>query len=444
MAVYRHFHSVRTALCAALAGVILLACPPVAWAAGQDALYTVENVEVDVTADNAVHAREKALDEAQVKAYRMLAERFYSPEQMATFVDPDPLLVSSMVQDFEVTNEQLSKVRYKGVFTVRFRPNAVRRHLPVNEYNAAQGESASTVPTLILPYFQYGQRTILWDNANIWLKAWVTPAQPAVVVSGAESAAAAAAGEPPPEQESVPAPVDKNLIVPIGDLLDVSQMPDDKALTYDPQMLDQMKARYAADRAAILVAVPKSANPDSLEISLYDARPSGPVYAQTVVVEGQPGEKAAAFYARAVIQVSAVMRGNWQHNPAAAVSVTDTAPEQPQDADHHDAPPAPDQTVSATVQQYNGRVLFSSVQEWVKLKNTLERTPGVRGVVVRGLKPREAQVSLSYSGDAVALATAMQRAGVIMRSVTGQQAGYYPGQTGSGLYEFSSAVAPRY
>ena len=80
MAVYRHFQSVRTALYALFAGLALLGgLPHGAYAA--DDLFTVENVEVDVTADNAVEARNKALDEAQVKAYRMLAEKFYTPEQ---------------------------------------------------------------------------------------------------------------------------------------------------------------------------------------------------------------------------------------------------------------------------------------------------------------------------------------------------------------------------
>ena len=62
--------------------------------------YTVEGVEVDVTAENAVKAREKAVDEAQVKAYKMLAERLLGEEAMKTFVVPDPVTVSTLVQDF--------------------------------------------------------------------------------------------------------------------------------------------------------------------------------------------------------------------------------------------------------------------------------------------------------------------------------------------------------
>lgn len=440
MAVYRHFRTVRTALYGALAGIILLGASPMAQAAAsRDDLYTVENVEVDITAANAVEARTQALDAAQVKAYHMLAEKFYTPEQMASFVDPDPLLVSSMVQDFEVTNEQLSKVRYKGVFTVRFRPSAVRKYLPVDQYD---GMRASTmVPTLVLPYYRYGDRTILWDKANIWLQSWSNPD----IVSEQQDASEQA---DPVVQHT--AAMDENIIVPIGDLLDVSQMPDDKALTYDPQMLDQMMGRYAADQAVILIAVPKSGNPDALEISLYDARRTGPVFAQSVMVEGRPGEHAAALYTRAVQQVGALLHGNWKQTSPAGM-VQNGVQVNPMNAVNNavDGPApgtagAPTSVVAGPATQFDGRVMFSSVQEWVKLKNALERTPGMRSVVVKGLKPREAQIMMSYAGDAVALATAMQRAGIMMRSVSGQQAGYYPGQAGPAIYEFSSAGAPRY
>lgn len=403
MAVYRHFQTVRTALCAALAGVILLGGPAMA---GDDR-YTVEKVEVDVTAANAVEARNKALDEAQVKAYRMLAERIYGTEAMVNFKDPDPITVSSMVQDFEVTNEQLSKVRYKGVFTVRFRPNAIRQHLPSNDYGVADATVATSVPTLILPYYRSGARTVLWDDENTWLKAWTAPA------------ADVAATEK-----------DQTLIVPIGDLLDVSQMPDDKALTYDPKMLDQMMGRYGADEAAILIAVPKE---EGLEVSVYQALRSGPAFAQTMLISKMANEDAAALHARAADRLRDVMRGNWKNAPATPLQQQAAMPDTPytQQAAPLSAGPA---------QSFNGRVMFGSVQEWVRLKNLMERAPGVRSVIVRGLKPREAQVAVTFAGDAAQLATAMQQAGVIMRSPA-QPAGYGTGMGGAASYEFSSGAA---
>lgn len=405
MAVYRHFQTVRTALCAALAGVILLGGPALA---GDDR-YTVEKVEVDVTAANAVEARNKALDAAQVKAYRMLAERIYGADAMANFKDPDPVTVSSMVQDFEVTNEQLSKVRYKGVFTVRFRPNAIRQYLPSATYAATA--AVATVPTLILPYYRSGTRTVLWDDANLWLKAWTAPTAD---ISAAQK--------------------DDALIVPMGDILDVSQMPDDKALTYDPKMLDQMMGRYGADDAAILIAVPKE---EGLEVSVYQALRSGPAFAQTMLITKMASEDEAGLNARAADRLREVMRGNWKNAPAAPPQEQVAAtPETP-----YETQPAIATTPAGPAQSYNGRVVFANVQEWVRLKQLMERAPGVRSVMVRGLKPREAQVVVTFAGDAVGLATAMQQAGVVVRTPVNQPAGYGVGMGGTSTYEFSSGAA---
>ncbi len=408
MAVYRHFPAVRTALYAVLAGVVLLGAGALFPASAGDPRYTVENVEVDVTAANAVAARNKALDEAQVKAYRMLAERIYGAEAMANFQDPDPLTVSAMVQDFEVTNEQLSKVRYKGVFTVRFRPNAIRQHLPAAALDNA-GTAARAVPTLILPYYQTGQRTVLWDSSNTWLRAW--------------NAAPVAGADMTKKEES--------LIVPIGDILDVSQMPDDKALTYDPKMLDQMMGRYGAGEAAILIAVPKD---EGLEISLYQALRSGPQYAQTLLITKMANEDAAALHARAADRLREVMLGNWKKAPPPVPAEEQPFAQTP--APYGQPQPA---IAAGPAQGYNGRVVFNNVQEWVRLKSLMERAPGVRSVVVRGLKPREAQVVVTYGGDAAQLAASLQQAGVIMRSSGNHPAGYMAGD-GSAAYEFSSGA----
>jgi hypothetical protein len=289
--------------------------------------------------------------------------------------------------------------------------------MPVSEYNAASGSVSMNVPTLILPYYQYGQRTILWDPANVWLKAWNA--------GNAETA------------DAVQPAGDKNLIVPIGDLLDVSQMPDDKALTYDPQMLDQMMGRYSTDEAAILIAVPKDGVEPSLEISIYQARPTGPDYAQTLVIKGQPGDNIGSLYARGVDQARAIMRGNWKNKPQpVAIAPMPTPQTIVMPPQGHGAP-----LPNGPAQTYNGRVMFGTVQEWVRLKNSIERTPGIRSVIVKGLKPREAQITVTYAGDAVQLATAMQQAGVMMRSTTGQNAGYFPGSNGAQVFEFSGGAA---
>lgn len=408
----------------------------------QDSLYTVENVEVDTTAENAVQAREKALEEAQVKAYRMLAEKFLGAEAMEGFQDPDPLLVATMVQDFEVTNEQLSAVRYKGVFTVRFRPAMMRRYFPESGYaGGAPGMTGQPAadPVLVLPYYQHEQRTVLWDQSNEWLKAWsasekkASQEQPAPAPSTEEGAE--------DKEKKAAAPAKETVIVPIGDILDVTQMPDDKALTYDPQMLKQIKGRYGAQDAAILIAVPKKAvnSADILEISLYEALPSGPRYIRTIAMASKVGESLKAFYQRAAGDVKTALSGTWKTAPNESAA-QDNAGSEAVSQGGSGYPPSAEDIVRMPQRQaprsYTGRVHFSSVQEWVRVKALMENLPGMKQFTVNGLSPREAQVSLAYQGDAEQMRRALQQAGISMNEAGG---GY--GYGGNSAYDFSAGAA---
>lgn len=366
---YKHFALVYTVFC------VVFSCGAFA----QDEIYTVENVEVDVTADNAVQAREKAMEEAQVKAYQMLAEKLLPPEEFEVFEMPDSATISSLIQDFEVTNEQLSAVRYKGVFTVRFRPGAMRSRLAAGGTSYVE-DVAREASLLVLPFYQYGSRMTLWEPSNEWMKAWVRPQED--------------------EAGSL-------TIVPMGDLLDVSQVRDDQALTYAPEMMKRMMGRYDAEEAAILIATPKETGTAgagdealSLDIRMYEAGESGPEYMRSVSLDSLPEEDRQAFYDRSVREVRSLLRGNWKQKRV---------------------------ITPAQIQFFQARVHFASVQEWVKAKNILDRLPGMQTILIKGLKPKQAEVQLQYAGDEDHLRQALQRAGIAMQAGYGQQAGYVSG-----------------
>ena len=121
--------------------------------------YTVENIEVDVTADNAVEAREKAFEEAQLKGYEALAKRFLSEDEKESFETPEIGTVSSYVKDFEVTNEKLSAYRYKGTYTIRFSPKTFRNPDLDGLYQEAGAPKTGEV--LIIPFYELNGRYYL-------------------------------------------------------------------------------------------------------------------------------------------------------------------------------------------------------------------------------------------------------------------------------------------
>ena len=99
--IYKQFDPARTVFF--LLFLAFFACFAQAVHAETNEIYTIEGVTVDVVDKNAVAAREKALIEAQVKAYGILAERLLGEAAKTTPV-PSADNISMLVQDFEVTN----------------------------------------------------------------------------------------------------------------------------------------------------------------------------------------------------------------------------------------------------------------------------------------------------------------------------------------------------
>lgn len=108
-----------------LAGSLLLLL--VAWSAAPAvaAPYVVSGVPVDVTAADAVTARDQAILEGQRKAFAMLMEQQLGAEKAATINTPSDDRLSAMIEDFEVESERISGVRYVGVLTFRFDQDSI-------------------------------------------------------------------------------------------------------------------------------------------------------------------------------------------------------------------------------------------------------------------------------------------------------------------------------
>lgn len=382
--IYKQFTLARTVLCL-LFSALLVGFAGIA-AAQTDPLYTVEGVEVDVTDKNAVKAREKAIDEAQVKAYKMLAERILGPEELKTFQAPDANTVSLLVQDIEVMNEQLSRVRYKGTFTVRFRPNAMKSRM------AQQGRGYTEVtrkPTLVLPFFHSVGQQVLWGQTNPWMNAWRMI----------------------PTDRSMMQPT----VLPVGDAADMGKIGDYDFGHYDPMRVQEMASRYGADDVAIPLATLETRQ--RLVVTLYKHGFQGAEQVQKITFERLPQETDQALFHRAALKVKDVLRQSAKTNAA----------HSPRPQTTHPMVPPPQQPALAAQMPYTRQALgpvseyvmnarFANVQEWVRLKSALDRTPGVQSVLVRALKSREATMDVRFAGNVNQFQSSLQGAGVMMRS----------------------------
>ncbi|MCB9989760.1 MAG: DUF2066 domain-containing protein [Rhodospirillales bacterium] len=351
---YKPFTERRTvfyAICFALFTLVFAgAALPKAWAQDSDAAFTIRDVAVDITAESAAAAREQAFAEAQQKAFQQLAERLLSEQQLSSFTLPAVSVISSLIKDFEITQEQLSSVRYIGTYIFRFKNDAVRNYLNM------QGMTYSDVrskPVLVIPFYQWGAQTVLWGGDNPWLAAW----------NRLQS-----------YQGLVP------VIVPIGDLQDVADISDNEALTYKPDNLQSMMMRYNAGEAMIMLASPHWSSgaasgvntalpPDRIDITIYRTDRGSPEYANKLTIVPQDGD--ADIFETAVKTARKNLQQAWK-------SQTMVSPMQ-----------------HSSLQI---RVPISSMQEWVETQNALKRVSGIDEVKLLSLKPSEARVELKYQG----------------------------------------------
>lgn len=147
--------------------------------------YTVTNVAIDASADNALTAQTEAMRQGQELAVHRLIERLTLEEdRFETAFDFTPHMnefgemvqdnaldlsvVAEMISGIEIQNEQRSATRYLADLTISFDPRVVERIF--TNYGVPYVEAQSR-PTMVLPIFNEGGQFLLWDD-NAWRNAW--------------------------------------------------------------------------------------------------------------------------------------------------------------------------------------------------------------------------------------------------------------------------------
>ena len=357
---YRVFLGFRTGFYCLFSAFLLLAGSlglnlPLAHA---DIIYRIENVAIDVTATNAVKAREKAFEKAQLEAFGILAKRLLTPDEYTYFSLPKSSAVASLVQDYEVTNEQISADRYKGAYTFRFRPDAVRAMLAGLGFAYTE---MTMPPMLILPYYFNGKDMILWEDDNPWMQAWANW-----------------------ETKSAVAPFS----VPLGDIHDIANVSSKKPLVYDIQKFKQLMARYNVGQIFITIAMPSNGEDGALKVDIYSAQEAKPKFLQAIQVQIEDGadknrENGKNIYTQAIVESLSFLQGHWKQLEASSPHM---------------------------VQEFRARVQFSTLPEWVETKNALEKVSGVQALKVDVIKPRQADLVITFIGDSGRLMQALHQA----------------------------------
>ena len=342
-----------------IALALVLAVPQRALAY-DSSLFVVEGVKVDVTADDAVSAQEQAFEQAQLQAFKILANRMVAEGDITNMADPDANTIASMIKDYEVSNEKISAVRYVGEYTFHFDPKAMGNYFSIS---GVQYTDTKSKPLLVLPVFQTNGKTTIWGPENLWLKTWASTQFGATLVP---------------------------MEVPIGDLDDVADINDDNALRFERKSLDRMLLRYNAREAAIMIAVPDRALSElteeqpaagNLRISIYRTDRGSAEYVSDFVLQAQNGQSVKALYEQAVLHGLQALQKNWKKRTAAS---------------------------AAQSQYFYVRMPVDNLSELVEAQSVLRTLPGLTNISIVSVKPVEARLLLTFRGDETRLREALR------------------------------------
>lgn len=315
--------------------------------------FTVSGVKVDVSAANANAARDQAIRDAQVKAWAELYKRLVPSATAVPRVSEIEL--ARLVQGFEIDDEKVSATRYLGSITVRFRPTAVRETLAGGGQQYVEPPAR---PYVILPVTIVDGHPVLWEDRTGWREAW----------EGRQ-----------PGASLVP------LVVPDGELADISAIGVNEALAGDPEALARIAQRYNAGGVVVAKTDLPAGGPDlgrplSVEVTHYT--PDGARDHQTVNVKADMADRAGDFLTRAVTFVAAAIDESYRRENTMA-----TGPEQ------------------ATLV----RVPLSSLNDWVETRKRLGTVSAVTRTDVLSISRYEALVALTHRGDVERLRQALAR-----------------------------------
>ncbi|MCG8598434.1 MAG: DUF2066 domain-containing protein [Kiloniellales bacterium] len=327
----------------ALASIVLttvLALP----AAAED-IFTVNNIRVDATAGNAAEARKAALASGHLQAMQRLLSRLVLRDDLGLLPPLSADQVVDLVHNFGVDDERTSSVRYLARLTFQFNPAAVRDYLRARGVRFADARGR---PALLLPVFGAANQAVLWEDPNPWRNAWASRDNRGGLVP---------------------------LLVPLGDLADISSATSRDALNPDNPRLQPLAERYGAKEVvttqAVLAGDP-AAGGASLQIITARSGAARQERTRVLTLQQNQDESFQQLLMRAAETVAVEINEAWKRS-------------------------------SRLRFESEGELLvqvpIGDLKAWLEVKRRLEKVPAVEKVTLVYLNTESAQLRLSYFGD---------------------------------------------
>jgi hypothetical protein len=334
---------------------VVLAAGPI-----ETSIFAVQGVNVDVTDIDADAAKNKALVDAQMKAFKLLAERLGNQSIVDAIASYDAKKVLPFLKSLSIEDESISPGRYKGTLTVRFLPAKIR-----NLYGdfgvKVSGEQGPSL--LILAVWKGAAGDVLWED-NPWRQAWINLRA---------------------EQSLVP------IIVPLGDFDDTEMISVTDVLSEDSVKIESIRKRY--DVKKVIVAFAEPAENGAIHARMSGDSPLGKLSFDKIY-DGETGriEDSTALAAKRFHEVMV------DKLKSGVAKVADQKRQSDVNA-----------RKTLTV-----RVPFSGPSQWNGLRSRILSTPGVTGLDVSSLGADGAVVALTFVGTPEDMQSSMQASGLTL------------------------------
>ena len=343
-----------SALAAMLAVLGLWLVPAMAQQSAET--FTIKNVSVDATAASAAQARDIAIADGERAALTRLFDSMVLKSESAFLPSLDASQIAALVDGISVSDERVSRTRYLARLTVYFKAEEIRSLL--QRAGIAFSETISK-PVLIMPVLQTAGFATLWDNPNPWLAGWQSY-----------------------DQSDSHAP----FILPKGDAEEAASLSASDVITGNPDTVAKLEKAYGVTDIYLAYA---DLHPDAYgaeeELRVVIMRfGENPAVLGDDILHPDPGlppeQRVTAMLDTAVAEAVSEMQEAWKRQT---------------------------QVIFGAEVSLSAVVPVTTLADWVRVKQKLERSPVVRAIDVESMTVHETRIAIKYLGNTQQLALAL-------------------------------------
>ena len=323
-------------------------------------LYAVDNVYVDVTSVTSADARKKATYDGYKKALDVVLNRLALKQDLEKYPISFEGDYANLVSEFSVLSEKSSDVRYIATLKIVLKPEMVKKLLSDNFVPFTEEIKKKT---LLIPLFYTSPNSdaIIWGEDNLLLKSF--------------------------SDNNINSKLTP-IIVPIGDVRDVSVLSPAGAKSPDSNALKTIARKYNVDNVIVVSSILyQGKNP---KVDVYIQKGIGDEVNSTIRVEYNDDLDVGTFYRQVANRIVEKLEDSWKLKNVVHYSE--------------------DTEIIALVD-------IKSLKDWVNKERNIKAIPIVKECYLQAMKKDIAQVSISFSGGLVKLKELLSKKGLELNNI---------------------------